>query len=90
MRIVWKDSGTPRGAYKPIRYRKHTIEGYVSEHLKGWTIDIPGDCNIYATNYDAMNAIDKAIGGTSVRNSDNRKRKGYGIKIIGKKSNESA
>lgn len=90
MRIVWKDSGATKGAYKPIRYRKHTINGYVSGHTKGWTTDIPGDNNIYATNYHAMNAIDKALGGTSIRGSKNPRRSAYGIEIIGKKNGETA
>ncbi|WP_405322546.1 hypothetical protein [Frisingicoccus sp.] len=83
MRIVWKDS-KPR-TYKPVKYRKHMIYG----SPKGWTIDIEGDNNLYASHYCAMNAIDAALGGTSVRGSANAKRKRYGIQIVGKK-NETA
>ena len=57
MRIVWKDSSA-KTEYKPIKYRKHIITGYKG----GWTVDIPGDNNIYRNNFCAMNAIDKAYG----------------------------
>ena len=82
MRIVWKDSNAR--ARKPIKYRGCMIHGY----HKGWTIDIPGDDNIYRTHYCALNAIDKALGGYGQMGS--AKRKAYGIQIIGKKDGETA
>lgn len=81
MRIVWKDS-KPRN-YKPVRYRKHTIKG----SPKGWETDIPGDMNLYASHYCALNAIDKYLGG--VGQMGNAKRKSYGIKIVGTKEGVS-
>lgn len=82
MRVVWKDS-KPK-SYKPVKYRNHFIYG----SPKGWTTTIPGDDNLYATNYDALNAIDKALGGHGQMGS--AKRQKYGIQIIGKKGGESA
>ena len=78
MRIVWKDS-KPKG-YKPVRYRKHTLYG----SPEGWTTSLPGDNNLYATHYDALNAIDNALGGTGIRGS--AKRMKNGINIIGQKN----
>ena len=77
MRIVWKDS-KPR-MYKPVKYRGHTATG----SPQGWTIDIPGDENVYANHYSALNAIDAALGGYGQKGS--QKRQSYGIQIIGKK-----
>ena len=51
---------------------------------EGWTTSLPGDNNLYATHYDALNAIDKALGGTGIRGS--AKRMKYGINIIGQKN----
>lgn len=82
MRIVWKDS-KPR-TYKPVKYRDHMIYG----SPKGWTTTIPGDDNIYASHYCALNAIDKALGGYGQMGS--AKRKNYGIRIVGKKDGETA
>lgn len=82
MRIVWKDS-TAR-AHKPVKYRGHYVTGY----NKGWATDIPGDDNIYRTHYCALNAIDKHLGGYGQMGS--AKRKAYGIKIIGNKTDETA
>ena len=81
MRIVWKDS-RPR-TYKPMKYRGHVATGTP----EGWTIDVPGDDNLYASHYCAFNAIDKALGGYGQKGS--AKRKAYGIEIVGKK-NETA
>ncbi len=77
MRVVWKDS-KPR-TYKPVKYRNQMIHG----SPKGWTTDIEGDDNLYHSHYDALNAIDKALGGSGQMGS--AKRKSYGIRIIGKK-----
>lgn len=77
MRIVWKDSKPKR--YKQVRYRKHIASG----SPKGWTIDIPGDNNLYANHYCALNAIDKALGGYGQKGT--AKRKAYGIKVVGKR-----
>ena len=82
MRVVWKDS-KPR-SYKPVKYRNQFING----SPKGWTTTLPGDDNIYATHYDALNAIDEALGGHGQMGS--AKRQKYGIQIIGKKTDESA
>lgn len=82
MRIVWKDS-KPR-TYKPVKYRDCEICG----SPKGWTTNLPGDDNLYATHYDALNAVDKALGGYGQKGS--AKRKNYGIQIIGKKGGETA
>lgn len=82
MRIVWKDS-KPR-TYKPIKYRKHMVYG----SPKGWTTDLPEDENIYYSHYCALNAIDQHLGGYGQMGS--AKRLSYGIKIIGKKDNETA
>ena len=81
MRIVWKDSSA-KTEYKPIKYRKHIITGCKG----GWTVDIPGDNNIYKNNFCAMNAIDKAYGEEGQRGTE--KRKNFGIQIIGKKDNK--
>lgn len=82
MRVVWKDSNAR--AFKPVRYRKHTIRGYNG----GWITDLPEDYNIYKSHYCALNAIDAALGGSGQMGS--AKRKSYGIQIIGKKDNETA
>lgn len=82
MRIVWRDSNAK--GHKPIKYRGFFAQGYAG----GWTIDVPGDNNIYRTHYCALNAIDKYLGGSGQKG--NAKRKEYGIQIIGKKNNETA
>jgi len=76
MRVVWKDS-KPNN-YKPVKYRDHMIYG----SPEGWATTIPGDDNLYASHYCALNAIDKALGGFGQMGS--AKRKDYGIKIVGK------
>ena len=81
MRIVWKDSKPP--VYKPVRYRKHTAKGSPN----GWTTDIPGDMNIYASHYCALNAIDKHLDGFVQKGT--AKRQACGIKIIGTKEGVS-
>ena len=81
MRIVWKDS-KPK-TYKPVRYRKYTVEG----SPQGWTTNIPGDNNIYSSHYCALNAIDKYLGGFGQMGT--AKRKSYGIKIVGTKEGVS-
>ena len=81
-RIVWKDS-RPK-THKPVKYRGYYAKGYNG----GWTIDVPGDHNIYKTHYCALNAIDKYLGGHGQMGA--AKRKAYGIQIIGKKDGETA
>lgn len=81
MRIVWKDS-KPK-SYKPVKYRDHMIYG----SPKGWSTTLPGDMNLYATHYDALNAIDSALGGYGQKGS--QKRQAYGIKIVGRKGDAS-
>ena len=76
-RIVWKDSNAR--SFKPVKYRKHMITG----SPKGWTTDLEGDVNVYATHYDALNAIDAALGGSGQMGS--AKRNKYGITVIGRK-----
>lgn len=49
---------------------------------------MPDDDNIYKTHYDALNAVDKALGGHGQMGS--AKRKNYGITIVGKKDGETA
>jgi hypothetical protein len=82
MRIIWKDSN-PK-SYKPVKYRKHMIYGSPD----GWTTNLQGDDNVYATHYDALNAIDQRLGGHGQMGG--AKRQSYGIKIIGKKGGETA
>lgn len=82
MRVVWKDS-KPK-LHKPVKYRGYVAEGYAG----GWTINVPGDENVYQTHYCALNAIDQHLGGHGQMGS--AKRKAYGIKIIGKKGGETA
>lgn len=81
MRIVWKDS-KPKN-FKPIRYRNHIISG----SSKGWSTNLPNDRNLYKTHYCALNAIDKALGGTG--NKGKAKRKRTDIEIIGQKDDVS-
>ena len=76
MRVTWKDSHKAK-EYKPIRYRGYMIWGTP----KGWEITVPGDDNIYRSNFCAMNAIDEYFGDFGTRGTE--KRKGYGIQIIG-------
>lgn len=83
MRIVWKDSAVSQNK-KPIKYRKHYIYGYG----EGWITDVPGDDNIYHSNYCALNAIDKALGKPKTEPCEKRKK--CGIKIIGRKEHETA
>ena len=81
MRIVWKDS-KPK-TYKPVRYRKYIAQG----SPEGWTTNIPGDNNVYASHYCALNAIDKYLGGCGQMGS--AKRQSYGIRIVGQKDGVS-
>lgn len=82
MRIVWKDTAVTRADFK---YRGYWVEGYGD----GWTINIPGDDNIYRTNRCAKNAIDKALGLEGRKKLKNLpKRLECGIDIIGKKNDQ--
>ena len=81
MRVIWKDSKPEE--YKPVKYRKHMIYG----SPEGWYTTIPGDNNLYASNFCAMNAIDQAFGDFGQKGTE--KRINYGIKIVGQK-NDSA
>lgn len=80
MRVVWKDS-KPKN-YKPVKYRDHMIYG----SPEGWSTTIPGDDNLYASHYCALNAVDKALGGYGQKGG--AKRKSYGIQIVGKKAKQ--
>jgi hypothetical protein len=74
MRVVWKDSIKP----KEVRqYRKHNI----FRQTKGWSVDIPGDNNIYAAIGDAYNIIDKTLGGHGKFGKSSIR--GERIKVIG-------
>ena len=82
MRIVWKDTAVTRADFK---YRGYWVEGYKN----GWTINIPGDNNIYRTNRCAKNAIDEALGLEGRKKlKDLPKRLEYGIDIIGTKDDQ--
>ena len=83
MRIVWKDSSTRK--YKPVKYRGHHATG----SPRGWTVDIPGDRNIYADHYSALNAIDVALGGVGTKGQAPEKRRSYGIRIVGSQDSVS-
>lgn len=79
MRIIWKDSFA-KESYKPIRYRGYTV--LCCQDSDGWITDKPDDYNIYKNHYCALNAIDKYHGGKPGENGS-KKRKSYGIQIIG-------
>ena len=80
MRVVWKDSYVGRTKFQEgYKYRKHFIERFQG----GWTIDVPGDNNIYYSIDCAHNAIDKILGGKTRKDASARQAKG--IKIIGTK-----
>ena len=82
MRVVWRDSNAR--TYKPLKYRQYMLYG----DARGWATTVPGDDNLYASHYCAQNAVDKAYGDLGQRGCKKRKR--YGIKIVGKKGNETA
>lgn len=77
MRIVWKDSN-PKG-HTPIKYRNYFIEG---SH-DGWTVNIPGDNNLYKNRNSALNVIDEYLGGFG--RAGYAKRKEFGIQIVNQK-----
>ena len=76
MRIVWKDSATPR--YKPLKYKGYLVTG----DERGWMIDYPGDNNIYKAIEDAKTAINAHLG-VKIKSKDPRC---HTIRIIGKKN----
>ena len=80
MRVVWKDSGVAK-VYKPIKYRDYIVQG----SPQGWTTNLPGDNNLYANHYSALNAVDEALGGTGRYGPASSKRQGYGIQVVGKR-----
>lgn len=80
MRVIWKDSVKAKTC-APVTYRKIVIERYEKDNVKGWTIGIDGDNNIYARQDCAMNAINKALGGKPRK--DGSRLAEAGIKIIG-------
>ena len=79
IRVVWKEELWLKK--KPATYRQITISPYG----EGWIIEGRGDNNIYKSSFCAMNAIDKALGGTGLYGR-NLKREKYGIEVIGKKT----
>lgn len=76
MRVVWKDSATPR--FKPLRYRGYVITG--SED--GWSTGYPGDNNLYQALDDAKTALNKFTG----NEAKDRTLHNHPIRIVGKKS----
>lgn len=76
IRITWKD--TNGRSCPPMTYR-HVL---VTRYKNGWTINFKNNTNIYASQDCAKNAIDLLLSGSSIRNSETRRKKG--IKIIGK------
>ncbi len=84
MRVIWKDTNANTC---PTRiYRKVSISRYEDETLKGWTIDLDDDNNIYISQDCARNAINKALGGKPRK--DGSRLQQAGIKIIGKIATE--
>lgn len=79
MRVIWKDSRT----YKTYRYRDYII----SKCQRGWVTDVPGDNNIYYSAEMAHNAVDQMLGGRTRK--ANPGRHALGIKIVGRKDEES-
>ena len=78
MRIVWKDTAVVR---KDFKYRGYWVEGYGD----GWTVNIPGDDNVYRTNRCGKNAIDMALGLEGIRGGKRPERLKHGVDVIGKK-----
>lgn len=78
MRVIWKDS-CANEVRKPIKYRGYVASSYENG---GWIVDVPDDNNIYKNHYCALNAIDKYFG--SYGDKGSKKRKSYGIQVIGK------
>ena len=81
MRIVWKDTAVVRTDFK---YRGYWVEDYLNE----WTINIPGNTNIYKTNRCAKNTIDEALGLDGLRHKKLPKRLEYGYAVIGIKKDK--
>ena len=79
IKVVWKD--TQIYGSSEYLYRRHAIKGL----WRGWITDLEGDDNVYRTRLSAMNAIDKALGGTGRMGTPENRIK-EGIQIIGKKS----
>lgn len=79
MRVIWKDSMTR--SCPPMLYRNVTITRYEKDEIKGWTINLPGDNNIYATQDNARNAVNKAFGGKPRK--DGSRLALAGIRIVG-------
>ncbi len=74
MRVVWKEQRT----YASKKYR-----GYIVERSHGgWITNVPGDDNIYFAASDALNGIDKILGGHGRYKSAARYRQK--IRVIGK------
>ena len=80
-RVVWKDSVKGAQTLAPMMYRKIAIARYNNGDVKGWTIGIEGDRNVYARQDCAMNAINKALGGKPRK--DGSRLAEAGIKIVG-------
>ena len=75
MRVVWKEHRT----YVSKKYR-----GYIVERSHGgWITNVPGDDNIYFAASDALNGIDKILGGHGRCKS--AARYGKEIRVIGNK-----
>ena len=75
MRVVWQDTVKP----KEVKlYRKHVI----TKHDNGWTVDIPGDNNIYRAASDVFNMLDVYLGNGTPRPKPPSRLSG--IRIVGK------
>lgn len=84
MRVIWKDTNAK--TCPPMMYRKVEIKRYEDDNIKGWTIAIEGDNNVYASQDCARNAIIKALG---IKPRKDSSRQGLaGIKIVGQKGQE--
>ena len=79
MRVIWKD--TIGNTCPPMTYKNVTITRYDDGTVKGWTVDMEGDNNIYLSQDCARNAINKALGGKPRKNASRLHL--AGIKIVG-------
>ena len=79
IKVVWKD--TYEKADRQYIYRKIKVRWFDI----GWIIDAPSDDNIYKSIHSAYNAIDVLLGGEPQK-TGGKKRVGYGIEVVGKKS----
>lgn len=79
MRVVWKDSSSRVVRKQPRMYRGIKVKGAP----RGWTVDIPGDDNIYRTYPCAQNAVDKVLGGHGSTGTANLRKQDIQILVNG-------